>query len=271
MDELVQGKLLGTGTFAKVYSGQYKKRDVAIKVFSESSLAFRLEDFYKEVAIMCLLSHENIVRFEGACIERKRDDESVFMIVTELMAKGSLKNIIKRNSVNFEKILKYSIDISMAMIYIHNVDIIHRDLKADNILINAIDVAKVADLGLAREIDIDNGMTLMAGTPKWEAPEVLVSKKGKRNYSKSADVYSFGMVLYEMITGEEPFKEIHDLFELKKIVVDKGKRPKIPKVSTLNPAFIALMKLCWHKEPNKRPTFEKALQSLQQIQKSITI
>jgi len=184
-EELTKGPLLGSGTFASVYKGKYKNQEVAIKIFSESSLAFRLEDFFKEVAIMCLLSHANLVGFKGACIERKRDAESVFMIVTELMEKGTLKDIISKEKdesggLPIDQLLNYAINIAEAMVYVHHVDIIHRDLKADNILINKDDIAKVADLGLAREIDIDNGMTLMAGTPKWEAPEVLVAKKRKK-------------------------------------------------------------------------------------------
>jgi len=253
-EEIIRGELIGTGSFARVYKGKYKNHNVAIKVFDELSMAFRLEDFYKEVAIMCILTHPNILSFEGACIERKRDSESVFIIVTELMEKGSLKQIIKENPLSPEQAIKYAIDIIQAMVYIHSVELVHRDLKCDNILVNSADVAKVADLGLAREIDIDNGMTLMAGTPKWEAPEVLVKHKGKCNYTKSADVYSFAMVLYEMLSGREPWADIHDIFELKKLVYDKQKRPKIPK--TIPSALKILIKQCWHKDPNRRPSFE---------------
>eukprot|EP01130_Rhizamoeba_saxonica_P017473 TRINITY_DN8480_c0_g1_i1.p1 TRINITY_DN8480_c0_g1~~TRINITY_DN8480_c0_g1_i1.p1 ORF type:complete len:1015 (-),score=236.17 TRINITY_DN8480_c0_g1_i1:28-3072(-) len=262
--ELEYGRKLGQGTFAIVYEGTYREQTVAIKVFSESSLAFRLEDFFKEVAIMCILSHPHILHFEGACIERKRDAESVFMIVTEIMQRGSLKDMIANGPLPIEKVLKYGVHISRAMVYIHNVDIIHRDLKCDNVLINDDDVAKVADLGLAREIDIDNGMTLMAGTPKWEAPEVMVMKKGRRLYSTSADVYSFGMVLFEMVSGEEPFKDIHDIFELKKAVVDKNKRPKIPKKT---PSHLQqVIKSCWDAKPSKRPTFAVLLEALTELQ-----
>jgi len=124
----------------------------------------------------------------------------------------------------------------------------------------------VADLGLAREIDISNGMTLMAGTPKWEAPEVLVKHKGKCNYSKSADVYSFAMVLYEMITGREPWADVHDIFELKKIVYDKQRRPKISK--TVPSSIRLLIKQCWHKDPNRRPPFESSIETLKKYQSS---
>jgi len=212
-----------------------------------------------------ILNHPNIVGFEGACIERKRDDESVFMIVTELMEKGTLKDQVRENPLSSGQTVKYAIDIAKAMEYIHHVEIIHRDLKCDNVLLNKDDIAKVADLGLAREIDVDNGMTVLAGTPKWEAPEVLVSKKGKRNYSKGADVYSFGMVLYEMMSGLEPFPDIHDIFELKKIVCDKNKRPKLPKKKLLNPALISMMKECWQRDANRRPSFTQILITLRKI------
>lgn len=95
----------------------------------------------------------------------------------------------------------------------------------------------------------------MAGTPKWEAPEVLVAKKGIRHYTNAADVYSFAMTLYEMITGHDPFVDVHDIFELKKLVVDKHKRPKIPKST---PSKLGkLITECWDKNPEKRPSFEE--------------
>jgi len=148
------------------------------------------------------------------------------------------------------------------MDYIHQFGIIHRDLKCDNILVNDEDIAKVADLGLAREIDIDKGMTIMAGTPKWEAPEVLYSKKG-RVYDKPADVYSYAMTLFEMVSGEDPFKEIHDIFELKKAVVDKGKRPKLPK--NIPKKLKSLIEKCWSKEIETRLPFHKIITTLNEI------
>jgi len=74
------------------------------------------------------------------------------------------------------------------------------------------------------------------------------------------------MVLYEMLAGQEPFADIHDLFELKKIVCDRHKRPKIPK--TVNPAFTALVKQCWHRDPSRRPTFYQIQKELVKIQTS---
>lgn len=173
---------------------------------------------------------------------------------------------------NANQVIKYGRDISSAMAYVHSVDIIHRDLKADNILIDQNGNAKVADLGLAREVDIN--MTRMAGTPKWyiirysiltrprEAPEVIEGL----NYSTPADVYSFGMVLFEMCAGQEPFPNIRTLSQLKAVrsqvfsfftyyfqeVIDKGTRPTPP--STLPEFIVSLMRSCWEPKPSNRPT-----------------
>jgi serine/threonine protein kinase len=118
-------------------------------------------------------------------------------------------------------------------------------------------------------------MTIMAGTPKWEAPEVLANSKRKGDssktsrYSKEADVYSYGMTLYEMVSGTQPFAEIHDIFELKKAVCDKHKRPKLP--PTCPTSLANLIKLCWHKDPAKRPSFDTILTMLEQIHKQLNI
>ena len=121
----------------QVYTGQYNHHDVAIKVFSESSFAFRLEDFYREVAIMSMISHPNVVRFEGACIEQRRDEEGVFMIVTELMHQGSLKSVVERSPLTYDKVFKYALEIAEGMIFLHSFDIIHRDLKSENVLVSS--------------------------------------------------------------------------------------------------------------------------------------
>eukprot|EP00029_Vermamoeba_vermiformis_P012537 TRINITY_DN737_c0_g2_i3.p1 TRINITY_DN737_c0_g2~~TRINITY_DN737_c0_g2_i3.p1 ORF type:complete len:1073 (+),score=499.21 TRINITY_DN737_c0_g2_i3:765-3983(+) len=267
--QLQRGKLLGAGAFAKVYTGQYNHHDVAIKVFSESSFAFRLEDFYREVAIMSMISHPNVVRFEGACIEQRRDEEGVFMIVTELMHQGSLKSVVERSPLSYDKVFKYAVEIADGMIFLHSFDIIHRDLKSENVLISAEDVAKVADLGLSRDINIDQGMTLMAGTPKWEAPEVLTGKRkdNKSRYSKEADVYSYGMLLYEMVSGKQPFEDVHDIFELKKLVCDKNKRPKLP--AQCPKPLAALIKRCWKGDATKRPPFTEILGELRAMRDKI--
>eukprot|EP01120_Amphizonella_sp_Union-15-10_P007464 TRINITY_DN2523_c0_g1_i1.p1 TRINITY_DN2523_c0_g1~~TRINITY_DN2523_c0_g1_i1.p1 ORF type:complete len:420 (+),score=56.28 TRINITY_DN2523_c0_g1_i1:126-1262(+) len=263
--EIQRGKFLGAGAFAKVHQGTFRDKVVAIKIFSENSYAFRLEDFYREVAIMSMLSHDHIVSFEGACVELKSDDESVFIIVTELMHKGSLKKLLDGKPLELSLFYRYALHTCLGMIYLHSLELIHRDLKCENVLVNSQDIAKLADFGLSRDIDLENGMTASVGTPKWEAPEVLVRSKTKTKYkySKEADVYSFGILLYEMVSGEEPFPSVTDIFELKKLVVDRHKRPNLPK--HLPPELTLLIKSCWHRAPSKRPSFQEIYEKLEKV------
>lgn len=99
-------------------------------------------------------------------------------------------------------------------------------------------------------------MTMCAGTPKWEAPECLESG----NYTTNADVYSFAIVLWEMLTAQEPYNDIRTIFELKKQICDKKRRPDIP--SSCPSWLRELMKACWHPIPKKRPTFEQIVERL---------
>lgn len=252
-------KELGRGAYATVYKGRWAGRDVAVKVFSESSFQFRLEDFLQEVAIMSTFRHPNLMAMYGAVVERSRDAESKFMIVTELLG-SSLQHILFSNNIGFlpELILEYALNISAAMAYLHSFNMIHRDLKSANILIAPDGSVRVCDLGLSRIVS-KLSMTMCAGTPKWEAPECIESS----TYSTAADVYSFGMVLWEMKTAKEPFPEVTSFVELKKLVCDKKKRPDIPQDT---PRWLKdLMKACWAHNPKKRPSFDdihKALSAL---------
>ncbi|EGG25178.1 MORN repeat-containing protein [Cavenderia fasciculata] len=183
--DLVIGEFLGAGALARVNRGLWNGKEVAIKIFSEVSFTFRLEDFLKEVAIMGLIQHPNLLKLEGACII-PRSVDSIFMIVTEIMHKGTLWDVVKKNHpLSLQLVIKYAVSVAKGLAYLHSIDIIHRDIKAANILIDKYDNAKVGDFGLSRVTQLN--MTAVAGTPKWEAPECLAGDL----YTSAADVYSF--------------------------------------------------------------------------------
>ncbi|EGC30433.1 hypothetical protein DICPUDRAFT_99535 [Dictyostelium purpureum] len=255
--ELTICEYLGEGALATVSRGIFKGKEVAVKIFNEGSFSFRLEDFLKEVAILGFLNHPNLLKLKGACIAPKTNASSTFMIVTELMHKGTLLDVINKNKpLSTQQIIKYALSVAQGLEYLHGLHFIHRDIKAANILVDKDNNAKVADFGMSRVIDINFNMTAVAGTPKWEAPECLIGE----TYTSAADVYSYGMLLFEMATSEEPYMEINSIAELFKTVCEKKTKPKIPSSC---PSFLSnLIKDCLNNSPKKRPTMNQIIQKL---------
>jgi len=125
--------------------------------------------------------------------------------------------------------------------------IIHRDLKSPNILITENWTALISDFGESRIAD--STMTTGVGTPQWMAPECLL---GFDNYSHKSDVYSFGIILWEIITHEEPYAQ-YSRVQYQHMVIHENLRPPIPPFS---PDILSnLMKVCWIADPNARPTY----------------
>jgi len=137
----------------------------------------------------------------GACV--KRPD---LFLVTEYLVNGSIRELLdnKELLVEPEHIRRFCIDSCKGMAYLHSRKVIHRDLKTHNLLIDEYWNVKVADFGLSRfMIDLDTTMTA-CGTPSWAAPEVL----RKQHYSQKADIYSFGICLWEMVTRLRPYANL---------------------------------------------------------------
>ena len=147
----------------------------------------------------------------------------------------------------------------MAYLHGHQPPVIHRDLKSQNILITKDYQAKIADFGISRTVTQDMTMTRRAGTTRWTAPEVLDGKK----YTEKADVYSYSIVLWEMITkkGNMPFGD--ERWEAKvEAKVLAGKRPEIPKMAKELQPIVNIMENCWEQSPDDRPTFSQIIDIL---------
>jgi len=171
---------------------------------------------------------------------------------------GSLYEFLHDKEVEFDDHLRYIMAISIARCvdYLHSCNLIHRDLKSLNLLVNQYFEIKICDFGLSRVVDKHAPMTGNVGTVCWIAPEIFSNKK---LYSEKADVYSYGMILWELITREMPFDDT-ETFTIP-VLVTKGKRPKIPK--TTPKEWSKLVKKCWDQKPEKRPTFPQILTILE--------
>jgi len=250
--------MIGQGKSAKVYEGLYKGKKVAIKMFDNSE---KIDDkeFRKEVSVISLVHKPSLVLICFGCSTLKGNK----FIVTELM-ETSLYDIIQDSSITLIDQLLHVIAIATAlsMSYLHSCNLIHRDLKSLNLLVSPYFEVKICDFGLSRVIDRNQPMTANIGTVCWVAPEIFNNKK---LYSEKADVYSYGIILWELVARKMPFED-EEAFTIP-LLVSKGKRPKMPK--ELPKGWEKLIKKSWNQNPAKRPQFDELCGSFETLYKAM--
>ncbi|XP_039350916.1 mitogen-activated protein kinase kinase kinase 20 isoform X2 [Mauremys reevesii] len=250
-DDLQFFESCGGGSFGSVYRARWISQDkeVAVK---------KLLKIEKEAEILSVLSHKNIIQFYGAVIEPPN-----YGIVTEYASVGSLYDYINSNrseDMDMEHIMTWATDIAKGMHYLHMeapVKVIHRDLKSRNVVIAADGVLKICDFGASRFHHHTTHMSLV-GTFPWMAPEVIQSLP----VSETCDTYSYGVVLWEMLTREVPFKGLEGL-QVAWLVVEKNERLTIP--SSCPRSFAELMHQCWEADSKKRPSFKQIISILESM------
>ncbi|XP_010443452.1 PREDICTED: uncharacterized protein LOC104726317 [Camelina sativa] len=269
-DDLEEIRELGHGTYGSVYHGKWKGSDVAIKRIKASCFAGKpsererlIEDFWKEALLLSSLHHPNVVSFYG--IVRDGPDGSL-ATVAEFMVNGSLKQFLQKKdrTIDRRKRLIIAMDTAFGMEYLHGKNIVHFDLKCENLLVNMRDpqrpICKIGDLGLSKVKQKTLVSGGVRGTLPWMAPELL---SGKSNMvSEKIDVYSFGIVMWELLTGEEPYADMHCASIIGGIV-NNALRPKIPQ--WCDPEWKGLMESCWGSEPTERPSFAEISQKLRNM------
>ncbi|SPN79556.1 Serine/Threonine-protein kinase [Brazilian cedratvirus IHUMI] len=261
-DEISLGKQIGQGSYGVVYEGRWKGVHVAVKRFTKQKMDERdLLEFRAEVAVLSELHHANIITFVGSCVKRPN-----MCIVVEFMNAGSLKDIINRGleKVSFRTKIELLRQVAEGIEHLHENEIIHRDIKPSNILIDSKTeklaegkfTAKVADFGFAR-IKEDGATMTRCGTPCWTAPEIIRGEK----YNEKVDIYSFGVVMWQVLTGKEPYKGCNFM----KVSLDilNGERPPIP--PECPKSCKKLMKKCWSGEVEKRPSASQVIITLNQV------
>uniref|UniRef100_A0AAZ3QLJ3 Tyrosine-protein kinase n=1 Tax=Oncorhynchus tshawytscha TaxID=74940 RepID=A0AAZ3QLJ3_ONCTS len=235
--ELTFMKELGCGQFGVVRLGKWRaQHKVAIKAIREG--AMYEEDFLEEAKVMMRLSHPKLVQLYGVCTHQKP-----IYIVSEFMELGCLLNHIRqrRNTFSPGSLLSICQDVSEGMEHLEANGFIHRDLAARNCLVNDALVVKVSDFGMARYV-LDDQYTSSSGSKfpvKWSPPEVFNFCK----FSSKSDVWSFGVLMWEVFTeGKMPFE--HNPNHEVVMRVSQGHRLYRPRMAT--PSIYDIMQLCWH-------------------------
>ncbi|XP_061977710.1 serine/threonine/tyrosine-protein kinase HT1-like isoform X1 [Populus nigra] len=201
-----------------------------------------------------------LIRFIAACKK-----PPVYCIITEYMSQGTLRMYLNKKepySLSTETILRLALDISRGMEYLHSQGVIHRDLKSNNLLLNDEMRVKVADFGtscLETQCQETKGNK---GTYRWMAPEMIKEK----HCSRKVDVYSFGIVLWELTTALLPFQGMTPV-QAAFAVAEKNERPPLP--ASCQPALAHLIKRCWAANPSKRPDFSYIVSALEKYDECV--
>ncbi|GAA0149599.1 hypothetical protein Leryth_006590 [Lithospermum erythrorhizon] len=265
MSQLYIGNKFASGKHSRIYRGIYKQKDVAIKLVSlpeeDTELAALIErQFTSEVALLLRLKHQNIITFIAACKKTP-----VFCIITEYLAGGSLRKFLHQQepySLPQNLILKMALDIACGMQYLHAEGILHRDLKSENLLLDQDMRVKVADFGISCLESQCGSAKGFTGTYRWMAPEMIKEKR----HTKKVDIYSFGIVLWELLTALTPFDDMTPE-QAAFAVCQKNARPPLPPDCPL--AFRNLINRCWSSNPDKRPHFEEIVALLESYKESL--
>eukprot|EP00731_Ephydatia_muelleri_P031044 Em0022g558a len=266
--------VLGIGGFGKVFRGKCKGQSVAIKRYLNGNEA--LGELRKEAILLQKSYHPCLVGLVGVCVH------PILALVLEEAPLGSLEKPCLKEKAVLHRIVvqRIAVQVAAALKFLHSGGIIFRDLKAANVLLWSLDPGslchcKVTDFGIATHIT-PLGTRGLTGTKGFIAPEVLhISKKKEHSlYDHKVDIFSFGMLLYQVISRRHPFHNIPPV----KIdsAVECGERPTLHDVPQAENAYFYLTRLmeqCWQGDPRKRPTADEIIEklSLSSFQSAMTV
>ncbi|TKS71303.1 Ephrin type-A receptor 2 [Collichthys lucidus] len=260
-------KVIGVGEFGEVFRGVMKtpvrgEVPVAIKTLKPGYSEKQRQEFLSEASIMGQFSHPNIIRLEGVVTKYKH-----VMIVTEYMENGALDTYLKDRDgeIPSYQLVGMLRGIAAGMKYLSDMSYVHRDLAARNVLVNSNLECKVSDFGLSRvlEDDAEGTYTTRGGKIpiRWTAPEAIAYRK----FTSASDVWSFGIVMWEVMAfGERPYWDMSNHEVMKAI----NEAFRLPAPMDCPSAINQLMLQCWQHDRSKRPRFTDIVNILDKLLRS---
>nr|XP_039262213.1 mitogen-activated protein kinase kinase kinase 13-B-like isoform X1 [Styela clava] len=236
---------VGSGAQGAVFHGKYNNKSVAVKKVKHLEETSKIAEFRK-------FKHENVVSFIGICSQ-----PPCYCIIMEYCTQGQLYEVLRsQRQIPPTLMLDWSTHIACGMSYLHLHKVIHRDLKSPNILITDKDVLKISDFGTSKKWEDQSTKMSFAGTVAWMAPEVIRNEP----VSEKVDLWSYGVILWELLTGEIPYLDVDSSAIIWGVGSDSM---SLPVPTTCPEGFKLLLRQCWSSKSQNRPSFNQVLRHLE--------
>ena len=254
-NDIVEKEQIAQGGFSIIKRGYFRGSEVAIKKFFDPKISEEnKEEFMNEVEILKKLRHPYIITMMGYQIKKKENDHK---IIFEYLGKNNLHKLLHFSDKKIDS-LSFLKKLAEVFNFIHLSKITHRDIKSLNILVTKDLNPKIIDFGLAREKNnLNKGKNCFSATPSYCAPEIFL----KKNMTEKVDIFSFGVLMWEILKREIPFDGMTPL-AIKNVVLGKG---EVLSCKSLSSSYSRIINKCLSYNPEDRPSFEKILKLLEGI------
>ncbi len=253
LDDIIFERKMGEGDLGAIYQGTWREQPVTIKCFDHTATDAERHQLAREAQVMSRLHHEAIAQFYGACLDSER-----MCLLMSIMEKGDLFSTLSLFSITDR--LQMAKDLARGLAYLHAHDMVHGDIQPKHIGVNRYNQAKWTDFGLVkvRSMNIAT-LAKMSQEAAWQAPE---SWQNRAALSPASDIYSFGMLLWTLMTGQLPYANSSPSSIMR--LVQRGEREAIP--GHWPRALITLIEACWNADASQRPEAKQVANALQTMQ-----